>query len=106
MLKFIILCKSIKIINKSIKRGSPPPFSQNCKSGWKIHSYMFIQRKAEIVRKGKAKGIIGHHINNVKHHPRLAGNPNNIRFVTRKEHYRLHHNGKWRKKTTGKMIKR
>ncbi|MCY8130359.1 Wall associated protein, partial [Bacillus spizizenii] len=64
------------------------------------------KRKAEIVRKGKAKGIIGHHINNVKHHPRLAGNPNNIRFVTRKEHYRLHHNGKWRKKTTGKMIKR
>lgn len=30
----------------------------------------------------------------VKHHPNLAGDPDNIRFVTYKEHYRLHNNGK------------
>ena len=47
-----------------------------------------------------------HHINNVKHHPRLAGEPNNIRFVTPKEHYRLHGNGRYREKMTGKMMKR
>ncbi len=64
------------------------------------------KRKAEIVNKGKAKGMIGHHINNVRHHRDMAGNPNNIRFVSRKKHYRLHNNGRWWKKTTGKLIRR
>ncbi|MBW0933479.1 hypothetical protein [Priestia megaterium] len=63
------------------------------------------KRRAEILRMGKAKGFIGHHINSVKNHPEWAGLAKNIRFVTPKQHYRLH-GGNWKNKTTGKFIKR
>ncbi|MGE1006947.1 hypothetical protein ACS2U0_18675 [Bacillus cereus group sp. BC251] len=63
------------------------------------------KRKAEILTKGKAKGFYGHHIKSVKAYPKHAGNPNNIRFVTRKEHLSLH-GGNWRNPTTGKFIYR
>ena len=36
---------------------------------------------SEIVETGKVKGYAGHHINDVKNNPNLAGNPNNIEFL-------------------------
>lgn len=58
------------------------------------------------VKRGQfPKGYHGHHINNVQRFPDLAANPNNIKFVTWKEHLRLHH-GAWRNNTSGKMFNR
>lgn len=38
--------------------------------------------RRELLATGRVKGYEGHHINSVKSHPGLAGNPNNIRFMT------------------------
>jgi RHS repeat-associated protein len=59
----------------------------------------------ELLKTGKVKGYEGHHINNVKHHPDLAGNPNNVIFANRKEHLALH-GGNFRNETHGKLLKR
>jgi len=56
----------------------------------------------ELKEKGKVKGYQGHHINNVKHHPDQAGDPNNIEFVNRKEHLERH-NGNFKNKSTGPL---
>lgn len=51
------------------------------------------------------KGYYGHHINNVSRFPELAANPDNIMFVTWKEHYQLHHRD-WHNNTSGRMFNR
>lgn len=59
-----------------------------------------------IKREGKIKGYQGHHIRSVKgHSKKWAGDPRNIKFVTPKEHLRLH-KGDFHKSTTGKLIDR
>ena len=63
------------------------------------------EQKAELLEKGKVKGFQGHHINNVKDHPELAGNPDNIEFLTRKEHLDRH-GGNFRNETHGKLLNR
>ena len=37
--------------------------------------------KLELKETGKVKGYQGHHINNVKDHPSIAGDPNNVEFL-------------------------
>jgi len=44
----------------------------------------------ELLTRGKVSGYIGHHINSVKAFPHLAGNPNNIAFISRKIHLKIH----------------
>jgi RHS repeat-associated protein len=61
--------------------------------------------KAELLKTGKVKGYEGHHINNVKDHPELAGNSNNVTFVKRDEHLSLH-GGNFKNETHGKLLKR
>ncbi len=63
------------------------------------------KQKMELLRTGRVKGFEGHHINSVKGSPNLAGDPNNIRFVTRREHLALHH-GNFRNITHGKLLSR
>ena len=63
------------------------------------------KRRREILEYGSAKGMIGHHVNSVKNYPHLAGRANNVRFVSKKQHYRLH-GGNWRNQTTGRFINR
>ncbi|WP_041085523.1 hypothetical protein [Jeotgalibacillus soli] len=48
------------------------------------------KRREEILKHGKTKGIVGHHVNNVKHHHQWAGLARNVRFETPKQHYRSH----------------
>jgi len=55
-----------------------------------------------LLEKGKVKGQEWHHINNVKDHADMAGNPNNIEFVTKKEHLQKH-GGNFKNKTTGSL---
>lgn len=53
------------------------------------------------------KGYVGHHINNVARFPDLAGNPDNIRFVTpKREHFVKLHRKSCRNNTSGKMFNR
>jgi RHS repeat-associated protein len=59
----------------------------------------------ELLSTGRVRGYQGHHINSVKGHSELAGNPDNVRFVTRQENLRLH-DGDWRNPTTGPLIDR
>jgi len=59
----------------------------------------------ELKETGKVKGMKGHHINNVKHHPEQAGNPDNIEFLTQKEHLNAH-DGNFKNKTTGELKNR
>ena len=57
----------------------------------------------ELLNTGKVKGFVGHHMKSVKGFPNLAGEPNNIQFLTRAEHL-LAHGGNWRNITYGRYI--
>jgi len=61
--------------------------------------------KKQLLEKGKVKGYQGHHINNVKDHPHLAGHPDNVKFLNPKEHLAAH-GGNFKNKTTGELISR
>ena len=61
--------------------------------------------REELLRTGKVKGYEGHHINNVKDHPELADNPDNVIFLTRREHLEAH-SGNFRNETHGKLVNR
>jgi hypothetical protein len=50
-------------------------------------------------------GYHGHHINNVADNPDLAGEPNNIRFLTPSEHFQTHENN-WQNATSGPLVNR
>ena len=63
------------------------------------------KQRMELLKTGKVKGFEGHHINSVKGGEALAGNPDNIRFVTRAEHFALH-SYNWKTATSGKLIDR
>ncbi len=51
------------------------------------------------------KGYQGHHINSVKGNESMAGDPNNIAFLTRPEHF-SEHLFNWRNPTSGALIDR
>ena len=57
----------------------------------------------ELLEKGKVKGYEGHHMKSIKGFPELAGDPNNIQFLTRSEHF-LAHGKNWRNITNGRYI--
>lgn len=59
----------------------------------------------ELKETGKVKGYQGHHINNVKDHPSMAGDPNNIEFLNKSEHLKAH-DGNYRNKTEGALLNR
>ena len=59
----------------------------------------------ELVETGKVKGYQGHHINNVKDHPEMAGNPNNVEFLNKTEHLESH-GGNYRNMTEGPLLNR
>jgi hypothetical protein len=61
--------------------------------------------KKQLIENGKVDGYEGHHINDVTNNPDLAGNPNNVKFVTKKEHL-VEHGGNWKNPTSGELIKR
>ena len=63
------------------------------------------KQKKELIETGKVKGFEGHHINNVKEHPDLAGNPDNIKFLKRSEHLQ-EHGGNFRNETHGELLNR
>jgi hypothetical protein len=55
---------------------------------------------AELESTGKVRGFEGHHIDIVKGYEAKAGDPNNIDFLTRKEHLEAH-GGNFRNPTDG-----
>lgn len=57
----------------------------------------------ELLDTGKVKGFVGHHMKSVKGYPSLAGNPQNIQFLTPANHLRAHQ-GNWRIITHGRFI--
>ena len=59
----------------------------------------------ELVETGKVKGYQEHHINNVKDHPEMAGNPNNVEFLNKTEHLEAH-GGNYRNMTEGPLLNR
>jgi hypothetical protein len=60
----------------------------------------------ELLKQGiRPSSYQGHHINSVKDFPELAGDPRNIKFLTRSEHF-LEHGFNWRNMTTGPLIDR
>lgn len=62
--------------------------------------------KAELLRFGRVNGYEGHHIRSVKAFPELAGEPSNVEFVTRAEHFFDRHGGNWRNPTNGELVNR
>ena len=58
---------------------------------------------SELLLNGKVRGYQGHHMKSVKGYPNLAGDPNNIQFLTRLEHLRAH-NGNFRNITHGRYL--
>ena len=64
------------------------------------------RQRAHIAKHGKLKHFEGHHMRSVKGHTKKwAGDPRNIKFVTRREHLR-EHRGNFRNPTTGKLVDR
>ncbi len=61
--------------------------------------------RKELLETGRVTGYEGHHINNVEHHPSLAGDPNNIEFVTPAEHLDRH-NGNFHNPSSGELFSR
>ena len=60
----------------------------------------------ELKRTGKVKGYEGHHINNVKDHPELAGEQRNVMFVKKGKEHLNAHGGNYRNETHGPLISR
>lgn len=58
------------------------------------------KEQREILAKGRATGYQGHHMKSVDGHNSKAGDPNNIQFLTRKEHLAAH-NGDFHNNTNG-----
>ena len=56
--------------------------------------------QAQLLSKGKVSGYVGHHMKSVSGYPDLAGNANNIQFLTWAEHFRAH-SFNWRTVTHG-----
>ena len=54
----------------------------------------------ELLSTGKVQGYVGHHMKSVKGFPALAGDANNIQFLTPSEHLAAHF-GNWRNITYG-----
>jgi len=64
------------------------------------------RQREQIIKAGKLKNYEGHHLKSVNGHAKKwAGDPRNIKFVTRREHLR-EHRGNFRNKTTEKLIDR
>lgn len=64
------------------------------------------RQREQIVKTGKLRNFQGHHVRSVNGHTKKwAGDPRNIKFVTRREHLR-EHRGNFRNETTGKLIDR
>ena len=60
--------------------------------------------KIELINNGKVSGYHGHHMKSVKGYPDLAGDPNNIQFLTPTEHLDAH-GGSWRNISHGRYTK-
>jgi len=58
------------------------------------------KEQREIIARGKAKGYQGHHMKSVDGHNSKAGEPDNIQFLTRREHLNAH-KGNYRNNTNG-----
>lgn len=64
-------------------------------------------QKKELLEEGKVKGFQGHHINDKANYPSMAGNPNNIEFLTEAEHKAAHAaTGGTRGTTSGPLVDR
>ena len=74
------------------------------RTGRGTRAWTAAERK-ELLKAGKVSGYHGHHINNVKAHPHLAGNPDNIVFLKPGEHLQAH-GGNWQNTTTGALLNR
>ena len=57
----------------------------------------------ELINTKKVKGYFGHHMFSVNKYPDLAGDPNNIQFLTYKQHLDAHQNN-WRNITSERYI--
>ena len=57
-------------------------------------------QKKELLKTGKVKGFEGHHTKDVHSNPEMAKDPNNIEFMTRKEHLEDGHDGNWQNPST------
>lgn len=63
------------------------------------------EQQKQILEKGKAydedgKAFEGQHMKSAEAHPEYQGDPNNIQFLTRKEHFEAH-GGNWQNPTNG-----
>ena len=57
--------------------------------------------KSELISKGSVSGYEGHHMKSVSEHPKFAGDPNNIQFLTHDEHLNGAHKGSYHNPTNG-----
>lgn len=102
------LRKDAKALNAARARGVARAWAEERKlvqeTGRGTRDWTRAQTK-ELLDSGKVKGFVGHHINNVNLAPELADVPDNIRFLTRSEHFEAH-DFNWRNQTTGDLVER
>ncbi len=64
------------------------------------------KQKQQLLDTGKVRGYLGHHISSVNDSPLLAGLPDNIQFLTFRQHYRIHNNGRYQIPVYGNLLSR
>ena len=64
------------------------------------------EQVAQLLKNGKVRGFVGHHINNVADHPELAGVADNVMFVEGGAKHLAEHSGDWRTPTSGSLLNR
>jgi len=62
--------------------------------------------KKELLTTGKISGYEGHHVNDVSNNPKLAENPDNIKFVKGRKEHLEQHQGSFKNQTTGHLSQR
>ena len=64
---------------------------QNVMNGGKgINTRWSEAQRIELINTGRVKGYVGHHMKSVRAYPHLAGDPTNIQFLTRLQHFEAH----------------
>ena len=102
--KAVDYAKNIQSIRKNAVRKAWKLEVENVKSGGDGISRTWTKdEKKELLLNGKVKGYHGHHMKSVNRYPTMAWDPNNIQFLTPKEHFKAH-NYNWRNPTHGRYI--
>ena len=97
--QFILVHNVCNARNTAVRKAWKNEFDNVSSGGNGLTRQWSALEKYELLKNGKVSGYQGHHIKSVKGFPDLAGDPNNIQFLTRSEHLKAQ-GGNWKNITS------